>query len=310
MTTEFQPRERLPFYIPENWLPLPPAAGGQQFVNFPTTQTANISFPGTILCSNFQSFAPSASMNLLNNSTIGSINIANAAGYTGGIVINANGTAPVNNTIRIGDSARQVIMPLVKLTDIEPIGVAGIFINSDTTINAGKILSTNSIQAISGSEINIGDKLKIDYPPTVSDLYIGSYRTANYQNLSALTINNTEERIIGSIPFSLVAGVYQVSFNAGLSASNSKPYLSLGLYTNGTIWTDGGLRGTTGTLNNSLYTLSHYFNNNNTQGFSATLSGLLILATTSYIAFVVGNADLNTLSLTSTDTYLSIVRLG
>jgi hypothetical protein len=249
-------------------------------------------------------------MNLLNNSTIGNINIANASGYAGGIVINADGTAPVANKIRIGNSARQVIMPKVALKEIDPVDVAGILLQGDATVSAGSILSTNNIQATSGSEINLGDKLRIDYPATVSDLYIGSYRTANYQNLSALTINNTEERIIGSIPSLLPTGVYQVSFNSGLLASHTKPYLTLGLYTNGTIWTNGGLRGATGTLDNSLYTLTHHFNNGSSQGFSATLSGLLILTTTSFIAFVVGNADLNTLSLTSTDTYLSIVRLG
>jgi hypothetical protein len=124
-----------------------------------------------------------------------------------------------------------------------------------------------------------------------------------------MTLNGVEERIIGSLSSSLAVGVYQVNFNAGLRASNSKPYLSLGLYTNGSSFTNGAIR-TTGILDNSLYTLSHYWNNNNTQSITATLSGLLILTTPSYIAFVMANGDGNTLSLTYTDTYLSVVRLG
>ena len=312
MSTESQPRDpRIPVYLPENWLPLDAAASTYtgQFINFPTAQTANLYFPGTINSNNYQSFATSSTMSVGGNLTSGNLKIADTFAYAGGVNINTDGTTLTANTVKIGNSSKPVIMPKVNLTDIEPIGVAGIFINSDTTINAGKILSTNSVQAISGSEINLGDKLRIDYPPTVSDLYIGSYRTANYQTLSSLTINGVQERIIGSLSSSLAVGVYQVNFNAGLRASVSKPYLSLGLYTDGSSFTNGALR-TTGILDNSLYTLGHYWNNNNTQSITATLSGLLILTTPSYIAFVMANGDGTTLSLTYTDTYLSLVRLG
>lgn len=312
MSTEGQPRDpRIPTYLPENWLPVDPADSTftGEFINYPTAQTANIFFPGTLNSNNYQSFATGSTMSVGGNLTNGNLKIADTFAYTGGVNINTDGTTQTANTVKIGTSTKPVIMPKVNLTDIEPIGVAGIFINSDTTINAGKILSTNSVQALSGSEINLGDKLRIDYPPTVSDLYIGSYKTAVYENQSAMTINNVQERIVGSIPTSLVAGVYQVNFIVGLRASHTKPYLSLGLYTNGSAFTNGALR-TTGVLDNSLFTINHYFNNNSNQSFSPTLSGLLILPSLSYIAFVIANGDGNTLSLTYTDSYLSVVRLG
>lgn len=312
MSTEGQPRDpRIPTYLPENWLPLDATASTYtgQFINFPTAQTANIYFPGTINSNNYQSFATSSTMSVGGNLTNGNLKIADTFAYAGGVNINTDGATLTANTVKIGNSTKTVVMPKVALTDIEPIGVAGIFINSDTTINAGKILSTNSIQAISGSEINIGDKLKIDYPPTVSDLYIGSYKTATYQNLSAMSINSVEERIIGSLSSALTAGVYQVNFNAGLKANKIRPYLSLGLYTNGSSFTNGALR-TTGILDNSLYVANHYYTTSTSNGFTPTLSGLLILATSSYIGFVMANGDGDTMNLTSTDTYLSLVRLG
>ena len=158
MTTEFQPIDpRIPFYIPENWIQ-PSASGGGSFVNFPTAQTANISFPGTILCSNLQSFAPSAPMNLFNNSTTGNIEIANANGYTGGIVINANGFAPDGNKIRIGDSSRPLIAPLIHTTEIRGTGTFGsiVNVNSDLLVNTGYSLYADTILKNTASFLSIG----------------------------------------------------------------------------------------------------------------------------------------------------------
>jgi hypothetical protein len=147
MTTENQPIDRrITVYIPENWIQPTAGSGTGSFINYPTAQTALIYFPGSILCSNFQSFAPTAGMNLFNNSTTGNIQFANANGYTGGIVINADATAPVANTVRIGDSARPVIMPKVKLTDVEGINAAGVFVNADMTIANGFELFANEIK--------------------------------------------------------------------------------------------------------------------------------------------------------------------
>ena len=77
MTTEFQPIDpRIPFYIPENWIQPTGSGSGGSFITYPTAQTANILFPGSISCSNLKSFAPSAPMNLYNDSTSGNIEIA------------------------------------------------------------------------------------------------------------------------------------------------------------------------------------------------------------------------------------------
>jgi hypothetical protein len=168
MTTEFQPIDpRIPFYIPENWIQ-PTGSGGVSgsFINYPTAQTANISFPGAILCSNLKSFAPTAPMNLYNDSTSGSVEIANNSGYTGGIVINSNAVPPVANTIRIGDTSRPVIMSKVKLLDIEPIGSAGVFVNTDLTISNGSELFTNEIKPTSLSVVSLPNGATTAAPAT------------------------------------------------------------------------------------------------------------------------------------------------
>jgi len=157
MSSEGQPIDpRIPFYIPENWIQ-PTAGGGGSFINFPTTQTANINFPGSILCSNLQSFAPTALMNLFNNSTSGNIQIANANTFTGGIVINANATVPVANQTIIGTSARALVAPLLHTSEIYGTGVfAGqVNVNADLLVANGFELYTNAIEP-NGTGLNIG----------------------------------------------------------------------------------------------------------------------------------------------------------
>jgi hypothetical protein len=185
----------------------------------------------------------------------------------------------------------------------------------NTTIEAGYVLSTNSIQATSGGEITFGNKLRIGYSPTVSDLYIGSYRSSNYDNSVAMTINNAlsinEQRIIGSISTAFPVGIYQVSFTATMTATTAKPQLNFGLYTRtNTAWTNGDLRGGQGTIEPNFLTNNHYFNNNNTQFFSQNTSSLLVVTVSSYVAFAVGNTDTTNLSIDDVDTYLRVVRLG
>ena len=156
MTTEIQPRERLPFYIPENWLPLDTGSASGSYINYPTAQTANISFPGAILCSNLESFAPSAPMNLFNNSTTGDIQIANTFGYTGGIVMSADGTTPVDGKIIIGDSARPLLAPLIETDIIQGSITSQVEVASDLLVQDGYTVFTNDIEKASGKVINIG----------------------------------------------------------------------------------------------------------------------------------------------------------
>jgi hypothetical protein len=102
-------------------------------------------------------------MNLYNDSTTGSIQIGNNSGYTGGIVINSNAVAPVANTIRIGDTNRPVIMPRVKLTEIDPnvVTIGGVPVSLPVNVNAdllvanGFELYTNIIEP-NGTGLNIG----------------------------------------------------------------------------------------------------------------------------------------------------------
>jgi hypothetical protein len=217
MTTEFQPRERLPFYIPENWLPLDTAggSGSGSYINFPTAQTANISFPGAILCSNLQSFAPSAPMNLFNNSTTGDIQIANSFGYSGGIVINADSTAPVANTIRIGDSARPVIMPKVKLTDVEGNNAAGVFVNSDMTIANGSELFTNEIRPNTTTTVSLVSPSTLS--PSIPDNSTRMPNTTwvNQTITNALNATTLFAKLAGTTAFTALQ-----TFNLGI-ATNS-----------------------------------------------------------------------------------------
>ena len=452
MTTEFQPRERLPFYLPENWLPIDfdTAAGSGSFINYPTAQTANISFPGTILCSNLQSFAPSAAMNLFNNSTSGNIQIANANTFTGGIVINANATTPVANETIIGTSARALVAPLFRTSEIYGTGafagqvdvkadlqvangyglysnfleqytggiltVGGVngsridigtgagrtddinigsnmtggnillggasttvkanIIQSDSTlviqqsdnVGAGAVQigcgitrtgnieigantnaavgSTGNVNIMNGTGrqegsfnvltnsnnrgvINLGNtgaleggihiyaelksSLKIGYTALVGDAYIGAYKTGVYNSVTSMTLNTTQQRIVGSLTATLSVGLYQININTTLSSSVLNPYLTYAVYTKSGLpaWTNGGLRGTLGTVENALTVVRRSPTTATSDIFTLSVSGILLLSTKNYLAIVVGNADATvSQNITFTDTYISAIRIG
>lgn len=206
MTTEFQPIDpRIPFYIPENWIQPTGGSGTGSFINFPTAQTALINFPGSILCSNLQSFAPTAGMNLFNNSTTGNIQFANANGYTGGIVINANATVPVANQTIIGTSARALVAPLLHTSEIYGTGAfaAQIGVKVDLEVANGYGLYSNfleqntggilTIGGVNGSRIDIGtgagrtDDINIGTSMTIAgDINLGgALGTTNAQKLES-----------------------------------------------------------------------------------------------------------------------------
>jgi hypothetical protein len=220
MTTEGQSRERLPFYIPENWLPIDfnTAVGSGSFITYPTAQTANISFPGSILCSNLQSFAPTAPMNLFNNSTTGDIQIANSFGYTGGIVINADAFAPAANTVRIGDSDRPVIMPKVKLTDVEANNAAGVFVNADMTIANGSELFVNEIKPNTLTTVSLPNGATTTPPATLDP---GSSRIVTSQWVRDQNFTTTAGFVTynGAGPFTTLQ-----SFAADIKTNSIEPY--------------------------------------------------------------------------------------
>jgi len=370
MTTENQPIDRrITVYIPENWIQPTAGSGTGSFINYPTAQTALISFPGSILCSNFQSFAPTAPMNLLNNSTTGNIQFANNSGYSGGIVINADGTVPVSNKIIIGDSARALVAPLLHTTEIYGTGAfAGqVNVNADFQVANGYGLYSNFLEQYTGGvlticgqngvrldigtgasrndNINIGTGMTIsgnlnlgstagginingrlekgltlDYSPTTIagiDTFMGGYKEGSYQPATPFTqsINTIEQRIIGSISSLLSVGVYQLNVNSSLSTSLLNPYLVFGIFyktPTGGAWVNGNVRGGIGFEIDSLNRVNTYPTTNAlTDVFTLSMSGLLTLTLTGYIAVVVSNANpALSQNITFIDTYLSVVRVG
>jgi hypothetical protein len=150
-------------------------------------------------------------------------------------------------------------------------------------------------------------------PSTYSgiDLYLGSYKRDNYTNAVAMTINNAEQVIIGTTSSVVSVGVYQLNFNAKMTFTNLRPQLSLGVYTRASpAWTLGGLRGASGTLDPYLSTNNHYYTSAVANVVTVSLSGLLVLPSKVRVACVLGNTDNNTMSISTTDTYLSLLRVG
>jgi len=367
MTTEFQPIDpRIPFYIPENWIQPTAGSGPGSFINFPTAQTALINFPGSILCSNFQSFAPSAGMNLFNNSTTGNIQFANANGYTGGIVINANNTTPVANQTIIGTSARPCVAPLLHTTEIYGTGAfaSQVTMNGDFIVANGYGLYSNFVEqntggilticgnngvrldigtgatrtdvinigtgmgvASLGALINVGSTvsgininarlqsgLQLNYSPTTYsgiDTYMGGYKEGTYNTAISMTLNTTEERILGSTTSLISTGVYILNVNTTMSTSVLNPYLTYAMYSKATAWTNGGLRGGLGTVNAYLSRVNRSPTTNVTDVFSLSITGLLVVSTKGYYAIVVGEANpALSQNITYVDTYMSLTRVG
>jgi hypothetical protein len=304
-------------------------------------------------------------MNLFNNSTTGNIQFANANGYTGGIVINANNTTPVANQTIIGTSARPCVAPLLHTTEIYGTGAfAGqVTVNADFQVASGYGLYSNSLDqytggiltigGVNGSRIDIGtgasrgdninigtgmtsttlinvgstvsginiyaqlqSGLRLDYAPSTysgNDTYMGGYKESTYNSVGTLSLNTTQQRVMGSISTLLSNGMYQVNVHTTMSTSTLNPYLVYQVYIKTVIpaWVNGALRGSNGTAVASLLKLNRNPTTAVADLFTLDMSGLLTISTKGYIAIVVGNADLTvTQNITYTDTYLSVTRVG
>ena len=182
--------------------------------------------------------------------------------------------------------------------------------------NNGTINLGNTTTATGG--INLYGELRrgiqLGYiPSTYSgfDTYLGSYKRDTYNNPSAMTINNAEQVIIGTTSSVVSVGVYQLNFNAKMTFTNLRPQLSLGVYTRTTpAWPLGGLRGGSGTLDPYLSINNHFYTSALANVVTVSISGLLVLSSKQRVACVLGNTDNNTMSISTTDTYLSLLRVG
>lgn len=291
MTTENQPIDiRLPFYIPENWLSVD-ATGSGSYINFPTAQTANIRFPGSILCSNIQSFSPSAPMNIFNNSTTGNIEIANSNGFTGGIVINANGVAPDDLKIRIGDSSRAVIAPLIHTSEI--VGTAGgtslVEVNSDLEIASGFSLLADTIKKNTASFLGIGEPATavriiagIDrpIPLLVSNSTYGTTTLTGSQTdtstLGTANINANNVYVYRYFPAASVTGRYYAQICITFECSSHfSPWIEWNVYRRSTaITTNTNVLGTDTRLTN-FKVIQKYFTTILTDKMTVNLIGLI-----------------------------------
>lgn len=178
-------------------------------------------------------------------------------------------------------------------------------------INLGHI-GTNNGGINIYADLKVG--LKLGYSATLysgDDTRLGGYIKETYVNAAAITINNAEQDIIGSISTLMNVGVYQLNFNAKMKFTNLNPQLSLGVYTRASpAWVNGGLRGTSGTLDPYLSINNRYSSTAVGQTITVSLSGILVLTGKLRVACVLGNTDNNTMSISTTDTFLSVTRVG
>jgi hypothetical protein len=185
--------------------------------------------------------------------------------------------------------------------------------NNDGLINLGNVTTGTGGINLYG-ELRRG--IQLGYLPTTYsgfDTYVGGYKQGTYQNLTAMSLDNAEQRIVGSISTLMSVGLYQVNVITTMTVNRIRPQLTFGIYTKTGIpaWVNGALRSTTGTLINSLNTTNHYYTTGITNKFSSSLSGLLVVSPKVFVAFVVGNADANTLNIDTVDsTYISLLRVG
>jgi hypothetical protein len=232
----------------------------------------------------------------------GNVNVACGASRLGSVAIGVNTNTSIGQTVGsvniMNGTGRQE-------------GSFNVLTNSANrgTINLG---STGLFEGGIHIYAALKSGLKLSYSAITGDTFMGSYKRENYQRLTSMTLNNTEQRIIGSIPTLMSIGIYQLNFNAGIVVNKNHPQLSTGVYLKvGTpAWTNGNLRGATGTLDSYLFINNHYYTGGSGGALSLSLSGLLIIGTKSYVACVVGNTDNDTMNITSADTYLSLVRVG
>jgi hypothetical protein len=146
-----------------------------------------------------------------------------------------------------------------------------------------------------------------------TDRHLGSYKKETYENISSMSLNTTEQRIVGSTPAFLGAGVYQFNVMTSLRSSILNPYLIYGVYTKTTspAWVNGNLRGTSGTANDELTRINRNPTTALTDVYTISLSGILVLTSRAYIAIVIGNGDVSvSQNITYTNTYMSFMRMG
>lgn len=145
------------------------------------------------------------------------------------------------------------------------------------------------------------------------DTFLGGYKTDNYTNVGTMSLNTTQQRVVGSISSIVSVGVYQININTTMSTSVLNPYLTFGVYTKtaAPAWVNGSLRATTGSSVASLVISRRNPTTSTADSFTLSISGLLILSSKSYIAVVVGNGDATiSQNILFTDSYMSLIRVG
>jgi hypothetical protein len=330
MSIENQPNTILTVYSPFAWIQELTATNTGTFITYPTAQNSIITFPNKIACSTLTEASAGTGIILENdlNMTIGKtiftdliapntatglnigtglssiINIGTTTTRTENINIGSNSSATVGQTtgnvnIMCGDGIQE--------------GSFNVLTNSTNkgAINLGHIGTTNGGINIY-SDLKVG--LKLGYSAILysgDDTRLGGYIKETYVNAVAMTINNAEQVIIGSISTLMNAGVYQLNFNARMKFTNLNPQLSLGVYTRATpAWVNGGLRGTSGALDPYLSINNRYSSTAVGHTITVSLSGILVLSGKLRVACVLGNTDNNTMSISTTDTFLSVTRVG
>jgi len=185
-----------------------------------------------------------------------------------------------------------------------------------TTFNNRGVINLGNIGSLNGG-INIYSQflvgIRLGYLPTLYsdvDTVMGGYKQGTYNNPSALTIDVGDKLIVGSISTILSTGVYQFNAMTTTVSNIYEPYLTYGVYTRTTsAWTNGALL-TSGTSVVELTWSNRYMTTNFTEAFTASLSGILVITSKSYVAVVLELAEPIATDLTSTNTYMSVVRVG
>lgn len=329
MSIEGQPNTILTVYSPFAWIQELTATNTGTFINYPTAQNSLITFPNTIACSTLTEASTGTGINVekdLNMAT-GKIiytdliapNTATGLNIGTGLssIINIGTTTTRTENINIGSNPSAIVGETTGSVNImngigRQEGSFNVLTNSTNrgVINLGHIGSTNGGINIY-ADLKVG--LKLGYTAILysgDDTRLGGYIKENYNNPSAMTINNAEKVIIGSISTLMNVGVYQLNLNAKMTFTNLNPQLSLGVYTRASpAWVNGGLLGT-GTLDPYLSTNNRYSSTAVGNTITVSLSGLLVLTSKLRVACVLGNTDNNTMSISTTDTFLSVTRVG
>lgn len=330
MSIENQPNTILTEYSPFAWIQEITATNTGTFINYPTAQNSIITFPNKIACSTFTEASAGTGIILENdlNMATGKIiytdliapNTATGLNIGTGLssIINIGTTTTRTENINIGSNSSATVGQTIGNVNIMcgsgiQEGSFNVLTNSTNNglINLGNVTTTTGGINLYG-ELRRG--IQLGYiPSTYSgiDLYLGSYKKDNYTNAVAMTINNAEQVIIGTTSSVVSVGVYQLNFNAKMSFTYVNPQLSLGVYYRATpAWTLGALRGTSGTLDPYLFTTNQYSSTAVGNFITVSISGLLVISSKGRVACVLANVNNNTLSISTTDTHLSLLRVG